>query len=217
MTAVPAAPTSGLDTQSGAGIPALMDALVLHGPGALRCSLSPCPSRVPATSCAASTPWPSAGPIRTSSPGTSRVSGPRRTRSRPVTSGPARWWRAGAEAGAHGWAPGQRVAGTSHAGCGLCRACRTGRYNLCESYGDEARGHRQYGHYSPGACAQYVVQHVNSVFRLPDGLSLEAGALLDPASIALHTVKRAEPAPGDTVVVVGPVRSACWPSSALRR
>ncbi len=204
MTAVPAAPTSGLDTQSGAGIPALMDALVLHGPGRFEVQPVAVPEpgtrdllcRVDTVAICGTDPhiiagdfpgfWPQAYPFT-----------------------PGHEWSgtvvaAGAEAGAHGWAPGQRVAGTSHAGCGLCRACRTGRYNLCESYGDEARGHRQYGHYSPGACAQYVVQHVNSVFRLPDGLSLEAGALLDPASIALHTVKRAEPAPGDTVVVVGP-------------
>src|SRR5712692_4225288 len=31
-----------------------------------------------------------------------------------------------------GWHVGQRVAGTSHAGCGLCRMCRIGRYNLCD-------------------------------------------------------------------------------------
>jgi L-iditol 2-dehydrogenase len=110
----------------------------------------------------------------------------------------------GAEAAAHGWAAGQRVAGTSHAGCGVCRACRTGRYNLCEAYGDETRGHRQYGHYSRGAYAEYVVQRITSVFRVPDSLSLEEAALLDPASIALHTVKRAEPAPGDTAAVIGP-------------
>jgi L-iditol 2-dehydrogenase len=111
---------------------------------------------------------------------------------------------AGARAASFGWASGQRVAGSSHVGCGYCRACRTGRYNLCEAYGDEARGHRQYGHYSPGAYAEYVIQSIRSVFRVPDSLSLEEAALLDPASIALHAVERADPAPGDTVVVVGP-------------
>src|ERR1700687_449701 len=33
-----------------------------------------------------------------------------------------------------GWRVGERVAGTSHAGCGYCRMCRTGRYNPCENY-----------------------------------------------------------------------------------
>jgi L-iditol 2-dehydrogenase len=102
-----------------------------------------------------------------------------------------------------GWRPGARVAGTSHAGCGYCRLCVEGRYNLCESYGDE-RLHRQYGHNSPGACADYVVHSVRSVFAVPDELSDEDAAMLDPASIALHTVKFGGQAPGDAVVVVGP-------------
>jgi L-iditol 2-dehydrogenase len=103
-----------------------------------------------------------------------------------------------------GWRVGGRVAGTSHAGCGYCRMCRGGRYNLCESYGDEARGHRQYGHYTAGAYAEYVVHSVRSVTPVPDALPLDEAALLDPASIALHTVKRAEMAPGDTVAILGP-------------
>jgi L-iditol 2-dehydrogenase len=102
-----------------------------------------------------------------------------------------------------GWKPGARVAGTSHAGCGYCRLCVEGRYNLCENYGDE-RLHRQYGHNSPGAYADYVVHSVRSVFAVPDELSDEEAAMLDPASIALHTVKFGGQASGDAVVVVGP-------------
>jgi L-iditol 2-dehydrogenase len=110
----------------------------------------------------------------------------------------------GQDAADFGWRIGDRVAGTSHAGCGYCRNCATGRYNLCQSYGDEPRGHRQYGHYTAGAYAEYVVHSVRSVFHVPDALSLEEAAAMDPASIALHTVKRAEMAPGDTVAVIGP-------------
>lgn len=102
-----------------------------------------------------------------------------------------------------GWAPGDRVAGTSHAGCGFCRMCRIGRYNLCDRYGD-VRVHRQYGHTSQGCYAQYVVHAMRSVVRLPDGLSFDEGAVLDPASIALWTAKRANVNAGDTVAVLGP-------------
>ena len=102
-----------------------------------------------------------------------------------------------------GWVVGTRVAGTSHAPCGFCRKCMTGRYNLCENFGDE-RVHRQYGHYTQGAYAHYVVHSIKSVFPVPDELSDEEAAMLDPAAIALHTVKRGGHAPGDTVVVVGP-------------
>jgi L-iditol 2-dehydrogenase len=101
-----------------------------------------------------------------------------------------------------GWAVGQRVAGTSHAGCGYCRMCAIGRYNLCDNYGREPL-HHQYGHYSQGADAQYVVHSIKSVFKLPDALELSLGAMLDTASIALHSVKRAGIRPGDTAVVVG--------------
>jgi len=102
-----------------------------------------------------------------------------------------------------GFAEGTRVAGTSHAGCGYCRLCVAGRYNLCENYGNE-RLHRQYGHYTQGVYADYAVHSVKSVFGVPDVLSDEEAAMLDPAAIALHTAKRAGFAPGDTVAVVGP-------------
>src|SRR5581483_531444 len=101
-----------------------------------------------------------------------------------------------------GWQVGTRVAGTSHAGCGYCRMCRTGRYNLCENYGREPL-HHQYGHYSQGADAEYVVHSIKSVFPLPDGFDLSLGAMVDTASIALHSVKRPGINPGDVVVVVG--------------
>src|SRR6266511_4353244 len=80
----------------------------------------------------------------------------------------------GSQAVELGWQVGDRVAGTSHAGCGLCRMCAIGRYNLCDNYGREPL-HHQYGHYSQGADAQYVV----------------------------HSVKRPGINPGDIVVVVG--------------
>jgi L-iditol 2-dehydrogenase len=101
-----------------------------------------------------------------------------------------------------GWQAGTRVAGTSHAGCGYCRMCRMGRYNLCENYGRDPL-HHQYGHYSQGADAEYVVHSIKSVFPLPDELELSLGAMLDTASIALHSVKRPGIQPGDVVVVVG--------------
>ena len=102
----------------------------------------------------------------------------------------------------YGWEVGDRVAGTSHDACGVCRECVEGRYNLCENYG-RAGLHRQYGHNHQGADAEYVVQGVKTIFALPDALSFEDGALIDPASIALHVANRANITPGDTVVITG--------------
>lgn len=102
-----------------------------------------------------------------------------------------------------GWEVGARVAGTSHAACGYCRRCVEGRYNICENFGVEGL-HAQYGHNAPGAYAEYVVHSVRSVFRVPDVLSDEEAAMLDPAAIALHTVLRGGHRPGDAVAVIGP-------------
>jgi len=81
--------------------------------------------------------------------------------------------------------------------------CTVGRYNLCDNYGNEAI-HRQYGHYSRGADAQYMASSIKSVFRLPESLSMEEGALVDTASIALHSVKRPGVNAGDVAGVTGP-------------
>jgi len=100
-----------------------------------------------------------------------------------------------------GLAVGDRVAGTSHDACGFCQKCVEGRYNLCENYGN-LDVHRQYGHNWQGAYAEYVVHGVKAVFPLPDELSFAEGAMLDPASIALHTANRGGIRPGDVVAAL---------------
>jgi L-iditol 2-dehydrogenase len=108
----------------------------------------------------------------------------------------------GAGADKAGWSVGDRVAGTSHDACGVCQQCVEGRYNLCENYGVMDL-HRQYGHNYQGADAEYVVHGVKCIFPLPDSVSFEAGAVIDPASLALHCARRGRVKPGDTVVIMG--------------
>jgi L-iditol 2-dehydrogenase len=110
--------------------------------------------------------------------------------------------RLGAGADKAGWKVGDRVAGTSHDACGVCQMCVEGRYNLCENYGVMDL-HRQYGHNYQGADAEYVVHGVKCVFPLPDDVSFEMGAVIDPASIALHVANRARVEPGDNVAIMG--------------
>jgi L-iditol 2-dehydrogenase len=102
----------------------------------------------------------------------------------------------------YGWGLGDRVAGTSHDACGVCQKCVEGRYNLCENYGKPGL-HKQYGHNVQGADATYVVQGIKTIFRLPDGLTFDEGAVIDPASIALHVANRGNVRPGDTVAITG--------------
>ncbi len=108
----------------------------------------------------------------------------------------------GPGAAGHGWAVGDRVAGTSHDACGVCQKCVEGHYNVCENYGRPGL-HKQYGHSVQGAYATYVVQGIKSIFALPERLTFEEGAIIDPASIALHVTNRGGVAPGDTVAVTG--------------
>ena len=103
-----------------------------------------------------------------------------------------------------GFHEGDRVAGTAHCGCGYCRMCVTGRYNLCYNYGHEELGHRHYGHYSTGAMRQFHNTSIKSVFKIPDTMTLEEAALVDASSIALHALKRGGVEPGDVVAIIGP-------------
>jgi L-iditol 2-dehydrogenase len=102
-----------------------------------------------------------------------------------------------------GWRVGERIAGTSHDACGFCQMCVEGRYNLCDNYGSMDL-HRHHGHNSRGAFAEYAAQGIKSIWRLPDELSFRQGAMLDPASIALHTANRGDIRAGDNVAVIGP-------------
>jgi len=109
----------------------------------------------------------------------------------------------GPRAAALGWSEGDRVCATSHVGCGYCRNCMTGRYTICLNYGNEEIGHRQHGHYTPGAYAQYMRSSVKSLYKVPDSMDLEYSACVDPLSIALYTVNRSRFEPGDDVLIMG--------------
>ncbi|MDT0684986.1 zinc-dependent alcohol dehydrogenase [Autumnicola psychrophila] len=111
--------------------------------------------------------------------------------------------KTGEKASVLGWNNGDRVCGISHCGCGYCEMCLKGRYNICLNYGHEEKGHRQYGHYTPGAYAQYMRSSVKSIFKVPDSMSLEYAACVDPLSIALYTVERSRMKPGDDILILG--------------
>ncbi len=111
--------------------------------------------------------------------------------------------QSGDKASLLGWKEGDRVCGISHCGCGYCEMCLKGRYNNCLNYGHEELGHRQYGHYTPGAYAQFMRTSVKSIFKVPDSMSLEYAACVDPLSIALYTVKRSRMQPGDDILILG--------------
>src|SRR4030042_1754852 len=103
-----------------------------------------------------------------------------------------------------GFSVGDRVAGEPHKGCGYCRNCMPGRYNICENYGNLEAGHRHYGFTAPGAYAQYIACSSRTVHHIPDHLSFEAATNVDTAATALPGIKRGRLIPGDSVAVFGP-------------
>lgn len=101
------------------------------------------------------------------------------------------------------FAPGDRVFGETHSGCGTCRMCRRGQYQLCENFGDNATGHRQIGHTLHGAFAEYAAVPEDLLYHLDDSIPFAEGALIDTNAIALNCSERGGIGAGDTVVVLG--------------
>lgn len=90
-----------------------------------------------------------------------------------------------------------RVVIEALAGCGACFHCVRGRYNLCPDW-------HHVGLTMDGALADFVVVPVTSLIPLPDGMSLDAAALLEPLATAINTVERTRPAPGTPTAILGP-------------
>lgn len=80
--------------------------------------------------------------------------------------------------------------------CGRCSSCINRQYEMCSSY--DYLGSR-----SDGGFAEYVRVPVWNLLELPAGVSMEAGAMLEPASVALHALRRLELRKDDTVVIFG--------------
>lgn len=104
--------------------------------------------------------------------------------------------------GASQFAIGDRVAGEAHCGCGKCRMCKEGYYNLCLNYG--TAGHAHYGHATPGCYAQYQVYDQKALTRMPDNVSYDEGAMADTAGTAYNGIRLVGIVPGGWTAIVGP-------------
>jgi L-iditol 2-dehydrogenase len=103
--------------------------------------------------------------------------------------------------GVSGWAEGDRVTFDSTLWCGECRFCRAGRVNLCDHrrvLGVSCDEYRQ-----DGAFAERVAVPARVLYRVPEGLSFEQAAMVEPLSVAVHAVNRTDIELGDTAVVIG--------------
>ena len=102
-------------------------------------------------------------------------------------------------------AVGTRVAVEPQAECGRCAQCRQGRYHLCPDIAFFATPPID------GSFAEYVVVPAHRAHPVPDSLSDEAAALIEPLSVALHAASKADIGPGTRVLVsgAGPVGLLC--------
>lgn len=100
---------------------------------------------------------------------------------------------------------GDRVALEPGVPCRRCDRCKEGKYNLCK--------HMAFAATPPfdGTLAKYYALPEDFCYKLPEHVSLEEGALVEPLSVAVHIVKQAAVKPGDAIVVMGagPVGLLC--------
>ncbi len=104
------------------------------------------------------------------------------------------------------FAPGERVAAAVSAPCGTCVPCRAGRTNLCETAFEEPL----WGAFA-GRLRLSARLVTGALRRIPDGLSFEAAALLDPLASVVHALSRVPPLEGRSVLIAG-----CGPIAALQ-
>lgn len=92
-------------------------------------------------------------------------------------------------------APGDNVTARPQLVCGRCAPCRRGQYNVCENL-------RVQAFQADGAAQDLFVTDEDRVVKLPDGMPLDYGAMIEPAAVGAHATSRTEVA-GKNVVVSG--------------
>ncbi len=106
---------------------------------------------------------------------------------------------------------GDRVAVQPMIACGECAYCKQGKINMClnlTGIGGSAGGFgdcvKLYHEEGVGGCfATHLKAPESCVMKLPEGLSMEAGSLLEPLADVVHSVDAAGVCPEDDVVIIG--------------
>jgi 2-desacetyl-2-hydroxyethyl bacteriochlorophyllide A dehydrogenase len=92
--------------------------------------------------------------------------------------------------------PGDRVVIEPFIHCGRCVYCRTGQYNHCL----DLKWFWQYHH---GGFAEYMTVHASQLFKLPDSMSFEQGALVEPLAVAYRALNQAGATYQDRLAIIG--------------
>jgi len=92
--------------------------------------------------------------------------------------------------------PGMKVTARPQLVCGKCAPCVRGDYNICD-------GLKVQGFQAPGCAQELFAVPEDRLVVLPDSLTFEQGALVEPAAVAAHSTGRAREVRGKNVVVLG--------------
>jgi L-iditol 2-dehydrogenase len=90
-------------------------------------------------------------------------------------------------------------------GCRRCENCIRGLYTACLNYGNRARGHRANGFTTNGGLAEYAVNHVNTLYQIPDHVSYDEAVVVMTAGSPLYGLQvSGSYFAGETVAILGP-------------
>lgn len=95
-----------------------------------------------------------------------------------------------------GLEPGQKVTIQPQVVCGECYPCRHGKYNLCENL-------KVMGFQTTGTASEYFAVDAAKVTPLPDSMSYEEGAMIEPLAVAVHAIRQADDVAGKKIAVLG--------------
>jgi L-iditol 2-dehydrogenase len=98
--------------------------------------------------------------------------------------------------GVNDFAVGDRVTVEPSLVCGECEMCLGGKYNICESL-------RVLGCQATGGMADYITVPVEKVISIPDEMDFEDGAMVEPAAVGVHAVRRADLSRVQRALVIG--------------
>ena len=91
---------------------------------------------------------------------------------------------------------GQKVTIQPQVVCGKCHPCRHGKYNLCEEL-------KVMGFQTTGTASHYFAVDAGKVTPLPEAMSFEEGAMIEPLAVAVHAIRRAGDVTGLDIAVLG--------------
>ena len=91
---------------------------------------------------------------------------------------------------------GQKVTIEPQVYCGHCYPCRHGKYNLCEEL-------KVMGFQTTGTASEYFAVDASKVTPIPEDMSYEEGAMIEPLAVAVHGVKQMGDVTGMNIVVIG--------------